>query len=118
MAELKQVPEAVVPNDRARQIIYIVLAAGLGIAGVLGFIDPANTQMILDNIVQIAGALGFGLAAANKPKPVTYAQSRPVASERTDSVGPVTGKGHDRPSPKPTPTPDNPAPNTRDVDGW
>lgn len=91
MAEIREVPERGIRSDNARSIIYIVLAAGLAIAGVLGFIDADEAETILDNIVQLAGALGFGLAAANKPK--------------------IPGQGQT----KATPDPDNPAPNTRDV---
>lgn len=80
--QVKTVPERVVPSDTARQIIYVVLGAGLAIAAILGFITAEQGEQILDNIVQLAAALGLSLAAANKPKDSTAAELRAVKPDK------------------------------------
>ena len=87
MAEIKEVPERGIKSDSARNIIYIVLGAALAIATIVGWLTEAQAETILSSIVSVAGVLGFSLAAANKPKPVVYEQTRPVASER-DTTAP------------------------------
>lgn len=67
--QIKEVPERWIASDQARQVIYLVLAFGLAVATALDVIDGEAADQLLQTIVQVAGLLGFSLAAANKPKP-------------------------------------------------
>lgn len=67
--QIKEVPERWIASDAGRQVIYIVVAAALGIASAVGFLTAEQAADILASIVNLAGVLGFSLAAANKPKP-------------------------------------------------
>lgn len=68
-SQIKEVPERWIASDAGRQVVYIVLAAVLAILTALDILDGEAAGQLLQTIVQIAGLLGFSLAAANKPKP-------------------------------------------------
>lgn len=68
-SQIKEVPERWIASDQGRQVIYIILAAVMAVLTALDILDGEAADQLLQTIVQVAGLLGFSLAAANKPKP-------------------------------------------------